>query len=164
MGIRYGHGDESRIYICIPNSYMNSGAPKQDLEFGWTFLELVVIIFMKLQKTCKKDKNTRCRNISHFKIYLMVIRYETLMRGPESIKYMHMIHCICLNRAQQWPTAVCLLFSAASEGRVKKFGTCKQNWDFFGTKLELWSHLGPSPEFGTFLERLHYWTYLAFPS
>ena len=67
----------------------------------WTFLGLLVIIFMKLQKTCKKDKNTRCCNISHFKIYLMVSRYETLMRGPESIKYMHMIHCICLNRAQQ---------------------------------------------------------------
>ena len=64
----------------------------------WTFLGLLVIIFMRLQKhakktkTCKKDKNTRCRNISHFKIYLMVSRYETLMRGPESIKYMHNAH------------------------------------------------------------------------
>ena len=26
-----------------------------------------------------------------------------------------------------------------------------QNWDFFGTKLGLWSHLGPSPELGTSL-------------
>ena len=30
-----------------------------------------------------------------------------------------------------------------------------QNWDFFGTKFGLWSHLGPSPKFGTSLERLH---------
>ena len=29
-----------------------------------------------------------------------------------------------------------------------------QNWDFFGTKFGLWSHLGPSPKFGTSLERL----------
>ena len=26
-----------------------------------------------------------------------------------------------------------------------------QNWDFFGTKLGLWSHLGPSPELETSL-------------
>ena len=30
-----------------------------------------------------------------------------------------------------------------------------QNWDFFGTKFGPWSHLGPSPKFGTSLERLH---------
>ena len=29
-----------------------------------------------------------------------------------------------------------------------------QNWDFFGTKFGLWSHLGPSPKFGTSLEGL----------
>ena len=29
-----------------------------------------------------------------------------------------------------------------------------QNWDFFGTKFGLWSHLGPSPKFGTSVERL----------
>ena len=29
-----------------------------------------------------------------------------------------------------------------------------QNWDFFGTKFGLWSHLGPSPKFGTSIERL----------
>ena len=34
------------------------------------------------------------------------------------------------------------------------FGTCMQNWDFFGTKFGLWSHLGPSPKFGTSLEDL----------
>ena len=33
-----------------------------------------------------------------------------------------------------------------------------QNWDFFGTKFGLWSHLGPSPKFGTSLERLAVWT------
>ena len=36
-----------------------------------------------------------------------------------------------------------------------KFGTWRQNMDFFGTFLALWSHLGPSPEFGTLSERLH---------
>ena len=35
-----------------------------------------------------------------------------------------------------------------------KFGTWRQTRDFFGTFFALWSHLGPSPEFGTFLERL----------
>ena len=30
-----------------------------------------------------------------------------------------------------------------------------QNWDFFGTKFGLWSHLGPSPKFGTSLEGLN---------
>ena len=35
-----------------------------------------------------------------------------------------------------------------------QFGTCMQNWDFFGTKFGLWSHLGPSPKFGTSLKRL----------
>ena len=30
-----------------------------------------------------------------------------------------------------------------------------QNWDFFGTKFGLWSHLGPSPKFGTSLEGLY---------
>ena len=29
-----------------------------------------------------------------------------------------------------------------------------QNWDFFGTKFGLWSHLGPSTKFGTSLEGL----------
>ena len=36
----------------------------------------------------------------------------------------------------------------------QKFRTCMQNWDFFGTKFGLWSHLGPSPKFGTSVERL----------
>ena len=31
-----------------------------------------------------------------------------------------------------------------------------QNLDFFGTKFGLWSHLGPSPKFGTSLEGLHF--------
>ena len=31
----------------------------------------------------------------------------------------------------------------------------EQNGDFFGTFLALWSHLGPSPKFGTLSERLH---------
>ena len=35
-----------------------------------------------------------------------------------------------------------------------KFGTWRQNRDFFGTFLALWSHLGPSPKFGTLSERL----------
>ena len=35
-----------------------------------------------------------------------------------------------------------------------KFGTWRQNRDFFGTFFALWSHLGPSPEFGTLSERL----------
>ena len=30
-----------------------------------------------------------------------------------------------------------------------KFGTWRQNRDFFGTFFALWSHLGPRPEFGT---------------
>ena len=71
------------------------------------------------------------------------------MRGPESIKYMHMIHCICLNRAQQWPTAVCLLFSAASAGRdrnlglVSKIGTfLGPNWNF-GPIWDQVLNLGP---------------------
>ena len=38
---------------------------------------------------------------------------------------------------------------------LHQFGTCMQNWDFFGTKFGLWSHLGPSPKFGTSLEGLH---------
>ena len=86
---------------------------------------------------------------SHFKIYLMVSRYDTLMRGPESIKYMHMIHCICLNRAQQWPTAVCLLFSAASQGRVRNLGLVSKietflgpNWNF-GPIWDQVPNLGP---------------------
>ena len=29
-----------------------------------------------------------------------------------------------------------------------------QNWDFFETNFGLWSYLGPSPKFGTSLERL----------
>ena len=70
------------------------------------------------------------------------------MRGPDSMKYIHMILCVCLNRAQQWLTATCLLFSAASEGRIRNL---RQIRDFFGSILALWSHLGPSPEFGTLL-------------
>ena len=31
---------------------------------------------------------------------------------------------------------------------------CMQNWDFFGTKFGPWSHLGPTPKFGTSSERL----------
>ena len=33
-------------------------------------------------------------------------------------------------------------------------GLGRQNRDFFGTFLALWSHLGPSPKFGTLSERL----------
>ena len=36
-----------------------------------------------------------------------------------------------------------------------KFGTWRQNRDFFGTFFALWSHLGPSPKFGTLSERLN---------
>ena len=36
-----------------------------------------------------------------------------------------------------------------------KFGTWRQNRDFFGTFFALWSHLGPSPKFGTLSERLY---------
>ena len=36
-------------------------------------------LFMKMEKTCDKGKKMRCcRNISHFKIYLMASRYETM--------------------------------------------------------------------------------------
>ena len=49
------------------------------------------------------------------------------------MKYMHMIHCVCLNRAQQLLTAMCLLFSAASEGRIRNLGQSGLFWDHFGT-------------------------------
>ena len=35
-----------------------------------------------------------------------------------------------------------------------KFGTCKQNWDLFGTISGLWSQLGQCPKFGTSLQAL----------
>ena len=44
------------------------------------------------------------------------------MIGLESIKDMHMIHCVCPNRTQQWLTAMCLPFSASSEGRIRNLG------------------------------------------
>ena len=34
----------------------------------------------------------------------------------------------------------------------QKFGTLRQNWDFIGTNLGLWSQLGLSPKFGTSLK------------
>ena len=48
------------------------------------------------------------------------------------MKYMHMIHCVCLNRAQQWLTAMCLLFSAASEGRIRNLGLGGKIGTFLG--------------------------------
>ena len=74
------------------------------------------------------------------------------MIGLESIKDMHMIHCKCPNRAQQWLTAMCLPFSASSEGRIRNlglfwdhfgtlvpFGTKSQNWDLFGAPEQRWT-------------------------
>ena len=43
------------------------------------------------------------------------------MRGPDSMKYMHMIHCVCLNRAQQW-----LLLCAANF--MAHCDTCMAEW------------------------------------
>ena len=43
-----------------------------------------------------------------------------------------MIHCVCLNRAQQWLTAMCLLFSAASEGRIRNLGLGGKIGTFLG--------------------------------
>ena len=53
-----------------------------------------------------------------------------------------MIHCVCLNRAQQWLTAMCLLFSAASEGRIWNLGLGGK----IGTFLD---HFGTFVPFGT---------------
>ena len=70
------------------------------------------------------------------------------MIGLESIKDMHMIHCVCPNRTQQWLTAMCLPFSASSEGRIRNLGLGSK----IGTFLGPFWHFGP--KFGTFLERL----------
>ena len=43
----------------------------------WTFSGLLVVIYMKRAKNMQKgQKMSCCRNISNFKIYLMVSRYE----------------------------------------------------------------------------------------
>ena len=39
------------------------------------------------------------------------------------MKYMHMIHCVCLNRAQKLLFAMCLLFSAASYDKKSDEGS-----------------------------------------
>ena len=63
--------------------------------------------------------------------------------------YMRMIHCVCLNRAQQWLTAMCLLFSAASEGRIRNLGLGGKIRTFLGPFLHfnpIWDqfpNLGP---------------------
>ena len=48
------------------------------------------------------------------------------------MKYMHMIHCVCLNRAQQLLTAMCLLFSAASDCRIRNLGLGGKIGTFLG--------------------------------
>ena len=59
-----------------------------------------------------------------------------------------MIHWVCLYRGQQWLNPMCPLFLAASEGN-KKFGTWRQNRDFwgpfwhFGSILDQVLNLGP---------------------
>ena len=75
------------------------------------------------------------------------------MRGPESIKDMHMIHCVCPNRTQQW----LVLCASPFQHHLK---VESEIWDLdaklglFGTIFTLWSYLGPSHEFGILLERL----------
>ena len=61
------------------------------------------------------------------------------MIGLESIKDMHMIHCVCPNRTQQWLSAMCLPFSASSEGRIRNLGLGSK----IGTFLGLFWHFGP---------------------
>ena len=61
------------------------------------------------------------------------------MTGLESIKDMHMIHCVCPNRTQQWLTAMCLPFSASSEGRIRNLGLGSK----IGTFLGPFWHFGP---------------------
>ena len=61
------------------------------------------------------------------------------MIGLESIKDMHMIHCVCPNRTQQWLTAMYLLFSASSEGRIRNLGLGSK----IGTFLGPFWHFGP---------------------
>ena len=48
------------------------------------------------------------------------------------MKYMRMIHCVCLNRAQQLLTAMCLLFSAASDCRIRNLGLGGKIGTFLG--------------------------------
>ena len=60
----------------------------------WDF----VVIFTKMkEKTCKKSQK-RSHDISHVKKY---IQRSVNMIGLESIKDMHMIHCVCPNGAKQ---------------------------------------------------------------
>ena len=66
------------------------------------------------------------------------------MIGLESIKDMHMIHCVCPNRTQQWLTAMCLPFSASSEGRIRNLG--------LGSKIG--TFLGPFWDFGSILDQV----------
>ena len=63
------------------------------------------------------------------------------------MKYMRMIH----DRAQQWLTAMCLLFSAACEGRIRNLGLGGKIGTFcdhfgtlvpFGTKSQIWDLFG----------------------
>ena len=61
------------------------------------------------------------------------------MIGLESIKDIHMIHCVCPNRTQQWLTAMCLPFSAPSEGRIRNLGLGSK----IGTFLGPFWHFGP---------------------
>ena len=65
------------------------------------------------KKTWEKDKNALS---GHFQIHLMVSRYE---RARESHFKICLMVGVCLNRAQQWPTAMWLLFSAS---RVRNLG------------------------------------------
>ena len=62
-----------------------------------------------------------------------------------------MIHCKCPNRAQQWLTAMCLPFSASSEGRIRNLGLGRKIgtfWDhfytlvLFGTKSRIRDFIG----------------------
>ena len=51
-------------------------------------MKLLVVSFMKMQKG---KQNAFCRDISHFKIYLM--------GQPDSMKYMHIAHdTLCMSK------------------------------------------------------------------
>ena len=70
------------------------------------------------------------------------------MRGPDSMKKMHMIHWVCLYRGQQWLNPMCPLFLAAS---IKNLGPRGKIQTFLGPFWHFGFHLGPNPEFGTLL-------------
>ena len=70
--------------------------------------------------------------------------------GGMNYMHMHMIHCVSLNRAQQWLTATCLLFSAASESKIRNLGLGGKIrtflgpfWRLFGTKSRIRDLIGP---------------------